>query len=65
VVIEASAERARQAFVLFDGLLNAVAGEAASYPEKQLDLLPRLIQAFRGIVSDYATQLRPSRRGEG
>jgi len=61
VLIEASEDGARQAFAVFDGLLDAVAGRAGAYTEEQLDLLLRLIQSFREIVSDYATELRARR----
>ena len=61
VLIEASEEGAQRAFGLFDGLLDAVAGRAGDYTEEQLDLLLRLIQTFREIVSDYAVQLRARR----
>jgi DNA-binding MarR family transcriptional regulator len=58
VLIEASEEGARQAFAIFDGLLEAVASRADAYSEEQLDLLLQLIAAFREIVSDYAAELR-------
>ncbi len=61
VLIEASEQGARQAFSLFDGLLEAVADRAATYSEKQLGLLLQVIQTFREIVSDYAGQLRARR----
>jgi DNA-binding MarR family transcriptional regulator len=63
VLIEASEEGARQAFALFDGLLDAVAARASGYTDKQLALLLDLVKAFREIVSGYAGELRARRSG--
>ena len=61
VLIEASEEGARQAFALFDGLLDAVARRASDYTEEEVALLLGLIASFRDIVSGYAAQLRERR----
>jgi DNA-binding MarR family transcriptional regulator len=61
VLIEASEEGARQAFALFDELLDAVARKAGGYTGEQLALLLQLIDAFRGSVSDHAARLRARR----
>ena len=61
VLIEASEEGARQAFALFDGLLDAVARRANDYTEEEVALLLGLIASFRDIVSGYAAQLRERR----
>jgi DNA-binding MarR family transcriptional regulator len=65
VLIEASEEGARQAFALFDGLLEAVAARVSAYTPKQLALMLELIGAFRGILTDYAAQLRAQGRAPG
>jgi DNA-binding MarR family transcriptional regulator len=58
VVVAASEDGARQAFALFDGLLDAVARLATTYTDKQLALLHDLIRDFRHIVTEYAAELR-------
>ena len=61
VLIEASEEGARQAFALFDGLLDAVARRASAYTDEEVALLLGLIASFRDIVSGYAAELRERR----
>jgi len=58
VVVVASEDGARQAFALFDGLLDALAALANTYTEAQLALLTDLIRDFRQIVTQYAAGLR-------
>lgn len=58
VLVVASEDGARQAFALFDGLLDALAGLAGTYTEEQLALLAALIGDFRQIVTQYTAQLR-------
>ena len=64
VVIETTEEGARQAFALFDGLLEAVAHRAGRYEPAQLDQLLELISAFREIISGYAGELRARAAGQ-
>ena len=58
VLVVASEDGARQAFALFDGLLDAVARLANTYTDKQLALLQDLIRDFREIITEYAAELR-------
>lgn len=58
VLVVASDEGARQAFALFDGLLDALAGLAGTYTDEQLALLQDLIEGFRQILGGYAAELR-------
>lgn len=58
VVVVASEAGARQAFALFDGLLDAVARLANTYTDQQLALLQDLIHDFRDIMTEYAAELR-------
>ena len=58
VVVVASEDGARQAFALFDGLLDALARLAGTYTEEQLALLQNLIRDFRDIIAGYTAELR-------
>jgi len=58
VLVVASEEGARQAFALFDGLLDTLAELAGTYSEEQLALLLDLVGKVRGIMSGYAAHLR-------
>lgn len=58
VLVVASEDGARQAFALFDGLLDALARLAGTYTDAQLALLRDLIRDFREIITGYAAELR-------
>jgi DNA-binding MarR family transcriptional regulator len=58
VLVVASEDGARQAFALFDGLLDALARLAGTYTDAQLALLQDLIRDFREIITGYAAELR-------
>jgi len=58
VLVVASEDGARQAFALFDGLLDALARLAGTYTDEQLALLQDLIRDFREIITGYAAELR-------
>jgi hypothetical protein len=58
VLVVASEDGARQAFALFDGLLDALARLANTYTDEQLALLQDLIRDFRVIIVKYAAELR-------
>ena len=58
VLVVASEDGARQAFALFDGLLEGLADLAGTYSEEQLTLLLDLLGKVRGIISGYAAELR-------
>jgi DNA-binding MarR family transcriptional regulator len=58
VLVVASEDGARQAFALFDGLLDALARLAGTYTDAQLALLQGLIRDFRQIITEYAADLR-------
>lgn len=58
VLVVASEEGARQAFALFDGLLDTLAELAGTYSEEQLALLLDLVGKVREIMSGYAAHLR-------
>ena len=58
VLVVASEDGARQAFALFDGLLDALARLANTYTDEQLALLQDLIRDFREIITQYAAELR-------
>jgi DNA-binding MarR family transcriptional regulator len=58
VLVVASEEGARQAFALFDGLLEKLAELAGTYSEEQLALLLDLVGKVREIISGYAVHLR-------
>jgi DNA-binding MarR family transcriptional regulator len=58
VLVVASEEGARQAFALFDGLLDKLAELAGTYSEEQLALLLDLVGKVREIISGYAVRLR-------
>ena len=58
VLVVASEDGARQAFALFDGLLDALARLAGTYTDEQLALLQGLIRDVREIVTGYAAELR-------
>lgn len=66
VLVDASEEGARQAFALFDGLLDEVARFAGRYTEDQLALLMDLLGGFDAIIAGYAATLRErAATGEG
>src|SRR5688572_4875264 len=58
VLVVASEAGARQAFALFDGLLDTLAGLASTYTDEQLTALLDLIHELREVISGYATALR-------
>ena len=58
VLVVASEDGARQAFALFDGLLDALARLANTYTDQQLAGLQDLIRDFRDIITEYAAELR-------
>jgi DNA-binding MarR family transcriptional regulator len=58
VLVVASEDGARQAFALFDGLLDALAELASTYSEEQLALLLELLGRVREIISGYTADLR-------
>jgi DNA-binding MarR family transcriptional regulator len=58
VLVVASEDGARQAFALFDGLLDALARLAGTYTDEQLALLQGLIRDLRQIITAYAAELR-------
>ena len=58
VLVVASEDGARQAFALFDGLLDTLAELAGTYSEEQLALLLDLVGKVREIMSGYAVHLR-------
>lgn len=64
VLVVASEDGARQAFALFDGLLDALARLAGTYTDDQIALLRDLIRDFRGIITGYTAELRsrPTKR---
>jgi DNA-binding MarR family transcriptional regulator len=65
VLVVASEDGARQAFALFDGLLDALARLANTYTDQQLALLQDLIRDFREIITTYAAQLRDRATNDG
>lgn len=58
VLVVASEDGARQAFALFDDLLDALAVLAGTYTDEQVALLHDLIRDFRDIITRYAADLR-------
>jgi DNA-binding MarR family transcriptional regulator len=58
VLVAASEDGARSAFALFDGLLESLAGLAATYSDEQLTLLLDLIGQVRELLTNYAADLR-------
>ncbi len=58
VLVVASEDGAREAFALFDGLLDALADLAGTYSDKQLDLLTDLLGRVGETLSGYAAELR-------
>ena len=58
VLVEASTHGARQAFSLFDDLLERTAQLSASYTDDQLTLLLELLDRFRALIADHTTTLR-------
>lgn len=58
VVVVASEDGARQAFALFDDLLDAIARLPGTYTDEQLTLLQELIRDFRQLITGYAVELR-------
>ncbi|WP_165975335.1 MarR family winged helix-turn-helix transcriptional regulator [Actinomadura rubrisoli] len=58
VLVAASEDGARQAFALFDGLLDALAALAGTYTEEQVALLTEMIGRFREIITAYTGELR-------
>jgi hypothetical protein len=58
VLVDASTHGARQAFSLFDDLLERTAQLSASYTDDQLTLLLELLDRFRALIADHTTTLR-------
>jgi DNA-binding MarR family transcriptional regulator len=58
VLVQASRQGARQAFSLFDDLLERTAQLSANYTDDQLTLLLELLDRFRALIADHTTTLR-------
>ncbi|HCT79945.1 MAG TPA: MarR family transcriptional regulator [Micromonosporaceae bacterium] len=58
VLVVASQDGARQAFALFDGLLDAMAVLAGTYTDEHIAVLMDLIGRFREIITQYTATLR-------